>query len=532
MDWGSDLWDQHDVIERHTQSGLDLLERYVKFVKERAEIEQNYAKQLRNLCKKYSRRGVKEDQDTKMTNQQAFQDVLNQLNDSAAQREHLSESMTLNICVELSRNLLELRQERKNHLCDVKKAQQNLESSFKQLETSKKRFEKEWREAEKANQQTERVQQDANATKADVDKAKQHAHIRVHLADECKNDYASQLQKHNKEQNNFYHSEIPSVYKKLQEMEERRIRLLADGYVHFSETEKNVLPNINKCLDAISSTGRNINEKQVHTRTHTLSHTHARTHARTHTHSLTHTHAHSHSMYCQAQEQSVGVLSVWSTDVSVCVCFKPSSLEDLSRLPLDQRRRRLQEKIDDIQKELQRETEQSEALMRMKGVYEQNSQLGDPSSLQPQITQTAHNIARLRGELNKYPHSLSLTHTHTQTHTHTHSLTHSHRHTHTDTLTHRLTHTDSHYISVLSESSVSPSENIYECEFDEDFDIDVPIGQCTALYDFDGSSEGAVSMHVGEQLSLMQEDQGDGWVRVQRANGDVGYVPASYIQII
>ncbi|XP_042627650.1 cdc42-interacting protein 4 homolog [Cyprinus carpio] len=80
----------------------------------------------------------------------------------------------------------------------------------------------------------------------------------------------------------------------------------------------------------------------------------------------------------------------------------PSSLEDLSRLPPDQRRRRLQEKIDDIQKELQREMEQSEALMKMKGVYEQNSQLGDPSSLQPQITQTAHDIARLRGELNKY----------------------------------------------------------------------------------------------------------------------------------
>uniref|UniRef100_A0A673FVR3 Cdc42-interacting protein 4 homolog n=1 Tax=Sinocyclocheilus rhinocerous TaxID=307959 RepID=A0A673FVR3_9TELE len=466
----------------HTQSGLDLLERYVKFVKERAEIEQNYAKQLRNLCKKYSRRGVKEDQDTKMTNQQAFQDVLNQLNDSAAQREHLSESMTLNICVELSRNLLELRQERKNHLCDVKKAQQNLESSFKQLETSKKRFEKEWREAEKANQQTERVQQDANATKADVDKAKQHAHIRVHLADECKNDYASQLQKHNKEQNNFYHSEIPSVYKKLQEMEERRIRLLADGYVHFSETEKNVLPNINKCLDAISSTGRNINEKQD-------------------TMALVEQYKSGAVPPAEVEfedySQTVRAATSDNTathlpKVRIKQLFlkknKPSSLEDLSRLPLDQRRRRLQEKIDDIQKELQRETEQSEALMRMKGVYEQNSQLGDPSSLQPQITQTAHNIARLRG--------------------------------------------DSEYISVLSESSVSPSENIYECEFDEDFDIDVPIGQCTALYDFDGSSEGAVSMHVGEQLSLMQEDQGDGWVRVQRANGDVGYVPASYIQII
>uniref|UniRef100_A0A8C1TSW2 Thyroid hormone receptor interactor 10b n=1 Tax=Cyprinus carpio TaxID=7962 RepID=A0A8C1TSW2_CYPCA len=498
MDWGSDLWDQHDVIERHTQSGLDLLERYVKFVKDRAEVEQNYAKQLR------------------LINQQPFQDVLNELNNYAAHREQLSEIMTVNICVELSRNLQELRQERKNHLCEVKKAQQNLESSFKLLETSKKRFEKEWREAEKANQQTERVQQEVSATKADVEKAKQHAHFRVHLADECKNEYALQLQRYNQEQNNLYHSEIPSVYKKLQEMEERCIKLLADGYVQFSETEKNMLPNINKCLDAIISTGRNINEKQVHT----LAQTHTHTHTDTRSRARTHTHTHTSDVLAVCMERSyiltysVSLIRVCTSChseclvcvVLICVCVKPPSLEDLSRLPPDQRSRRLQEKINDIQKELQRETEKSEALMKMKGVYEQNSQLGDPSSLQPQITQTAHDIARLRGELNKYQ-----VHTHTHTHTHTHV---------------------SEYITVVSDPSVSPSDNIYECEFDDDFDVDVPIGQCTALYDFDGSSEGAVSMQVGEQLSLMQEDQGDGWVRVQRANGDVGYVPASYIQIM
>uniref|UniRef100_A0A671RDB5 Cdc42-interacting protein 4 homolog n=1 Tax=Sinocyclocheilus anshuiensis TaxID=1608454 RepID=A0A671RDB5_9TELE len=470
----------------------------------RAEIEQNYAKQLRQDWFGPS-------------NQQAFQDVLNQLNDYAAQREQLSESMTLSICVELSRNLQELRQERKNHLCEVKKAQQNLESSSKLLETSKKRFEKEWREAEKANQQTEKVQLDANATRADVEKAKQHAHLRVHLADECKNDYASQLQKYNNEQNNFYHSEIPSVYKKLQEMEERRIRLLADGYVQFSETEKNVLPNINKCLDAISSTGRNINEKQdtlalieqyrsgaappadVEFEDYSQG-----VKAAASDNTTTHLPKVRIKQLFHKKNKSIRIFvkSMYSSSQSECL--------DLSRLPPDQRRRRLQEKFDDIQKELQRETEQSEAMMKMKGVYEQNSQLGDPSSLQPQIIQTAHNIAKLRGELNKYQVQL------------------------TEAGGGTLQHypASSEYITVLSESSVSPSENIYECEFDEDFDIDVPIGQCTALYDFDGGSEGAVSMHVGEQLSLMQEDQGDGWVRVQRANGDVGYVPASYIQII
>jgi len=43
------------VIERHTQSGLDLLDRYLKFVKERAEVEQNYAKQLRQELVFYPR---------------------------------------------------------------------------------------------------------------------------------------------------------------------------------------------------------------------------------------------------------------------------------------------------------------------------------------------------------------------------------------------------------------------------------------------------------------------------------------------
>lgn len=42
--------------------------------------------------------------------------------------------------------------------------------------------------------------------------AKQQAHLRTHIAEECKNEYASQLQKFNKEQNQFYYSSIPQVF--------------------------------------------------------------------------------------------------------------------------------------------------------------------------------------------------------------------------------------------------------------------------------------------------------------------------------
>ncbi|XP_016120808.1 cdc42-interacting protein 4 homolog, partial [Sinocyclocheilus grahami] len=80
----------------------------------------------------------------------------------------------------------------------------------------------------------------------------------------------------------------------------------------------------------------------------------------------------------------------------------PVDTEGFTHLPPEQRRKRLQQKIDDISKELQKEMDQSEALGKMKDVYEKNPQMGDPASLAPQITQTAQNMERLRGELSKY----------------------------------------------------------------------------------------------------------------------------------
>ncbi|MEQ2263264.1 Cdc42-interacting protein 4, partial [Xenotaenia resolanae] len=252
----------NDVIDKHTQAGLDLLERYIKFVKERTEIEQNYAKQLRNMTKKYSKRGSKEEQECKFSNHASFQEILNELGDYAGQRELIAENMTANISDKLTKYLQDLKQERKTHLSDVKKAQQNLESSFKHLESIKKRFAKEWAEADKATQQAEKLESDNNNSKIDVDKAKNHALARMRTAEECRNSYAAELQKYNKEQNYFYYTEIPQIFNKLQDMDERRIRQLAEGYCQFSHIEKNVLPIISKCLEGIAAAGTKIDEKK------------------------------------------------------------------------------------------------------------------------------------------------------------------------------------------------------------------------------------------------------------------------------
>uniref|UniRef100_A0A8C1LNC2 Thyroid hormone receptor interactor 10b n=1 Tax=Cyprinus carpio TaxID=7962 RepID=A0A8C1LNC2_CYPCA len=505
------LQDQCDIIDKHTQSGLDLVEKYVKFVKERTEIEQNYAKQLRNLTKKYSpKRGSKEELECRFSNHQAFLDILNEMNDYAGQRELIAENMMINICIELTKYLQELKQERKTHLSEAKKAQQSLEGTYKQLDNSKKRFEREWREAEKAAQYAEKTDQDLNATKADVEKAKQQAHMRTHIAEECKNDYALQLQKYNKEQNQFYFTDMPLIFSRLQDMDERRIKKLAQGYILFADTERQVMPIIGKCLEGISRAGTNVNEKNLPSSSLSPFSTPPTP---------------SPANGPPSPKFGRDPLSYCLKEINKTVKPRISSFRTLKRtsvdtegfthLPPEQRRKRLQQKIDDISKELQKEMDQSEALGKMKDVYEKNPQMGDPASLAPQITQTAQNMERLRGELNKYEVSFL-----------------------NPVMPFEFCLHDQNFSCVLfSPGAISDdtdsSQAIYT-EFDDDFEeeeVAAPIGQCTALYNFPGSSEGTISMQEGEVLSVVEEDKGDGWTRVRRNNGDEGYIPTSYATI-
>ncbi|XP_040041656.1 thyroid hormone receptor interactor 10b isoform X3 [Gasterosteus aculeatus] len=517
MEWGADLWDQYDQIDKHTLTGLDLVDRYIKFVKERTEIEQNYAKQLRSLSKKYAKRGSKEEQESKFSNHASLQEILNELNDYAGQRELIAENMTTGICVELNKYLQELKQERKTHLLDAKKAQQVLEGSFKQLESTKKRYAKEWAEAEKATQQAEKIESDLNATKIDVEKAKLHAHNRMHTAEECRNDYAAQLQKYNKEQNAYYYSQIPQIFNKMQDMDERRIRRLAGGYCQFSDIEKNVLPIITKCLDGISAAGMKINEKQdsmLFIEQHKSGFERpADIDFEDYTQGIKPATSDSSlnppkvraKLWPFTKKTKVRKSNSLSSIKKKRVTAAPAA-EDFSHLPPEQRKKRLQGKIDDITKELQKTQDQSEALEKMKGVYEHSPQMGDPSSLEPQISETAQSIGRLTGELAKYETWLSDA-------------------VGGDDSSNAINNNTQHRVVAAHES-----QGLYS-EFDDEFeDIETPVGQCVALYTFEGNSEGTVSVTEGEMLSIMENDKGDGWMRVLRGSGEEGYIPSSYVK--
>ncbi|XP_037391780.1 formin-binding protein 1a isoform X4 [Pygocentrus nattereri] len=268
--WGTELWDQFDNLEKYTQWGIEFVERYTKFVKERSEIELSYAKQIRNLSKKYQpKKNSREEEEYKYTSCRAFLMTLNELNDYAGQHEVIAESLSSQIISELTRYIQELKAERKAHFHDGRRAQQHIENSWKQLESSKRRFERDCKEADRAQHYFDKMDADINVTKADVEKvskrcslkAKQQAQMRHQIADDSKNEYLAYLQKFNKDQHEHYYTLIPHIFQRIQEMEERRIERIGESMRCYAEVERKVLPIVSKCLDGMTKAAESIEPK-------------------------------------------------------------------------------------------------------------------------------------------------------------------------------------------------------------------------------------------------------------------------------
>ncbi|KAG8447735.1 hypothetical protein GDO86_015011 [Hymenochirus boettgeri] len=366
MSWGTELWDQFDNLEKHTQWGIEVLEKYIKFVKERTEIEINYAKQLRNLSKKYqTKKNSKEEDEFKYTSCKAFQTTLNEMNDYAGQHELISENMSSQITAELTRFVQELKQERKSNFHEGRKAQQHIETCWKQLESSKRRFERDCKEADRAQQYFEKMDADINVTKADVEKARQQAQIRHQMADDSKGDYSSVLQKFNCEQHDHYFTHIPSIYQKLQDMEERRIGRLGESLKTYAEIDRQVIPIIGKCLDEITKSAESINQKQD-------------------SHMVIEAYKSGFEPpgdidfedFTQSIKRTVSDTSLTNPKTDGKSDLKLSSKsrgklwpfikknkgatpEDFSNLPPEQRRKKLQQKVDELNKDIQKEIDQS-----------------------------------------------------------------------------------------------------------------------------------------------------------------------------
>ncbi|XP_053709394.1 formin-binding protein 1 isoform X19 [Synchiropus splendidus] len=561
--------DQFDNLEKHTQWGIEFVEKYAKFVKERSEIEASYAKQIRNLSKKYQpKKNSREEEESKYTFCRAFLTTLNEMNDYAGQHEVIAENLTSQIIIELSRYLQELKAERKSHFHDGRKAQQHIESSWKQLESSKRRFERDCKEADRAQQYFEKMDADINVTKADVEKrsslkARQQAHMRQQMATDSKNEYSSYLQKFNQEQNEHYYTVIPNIFQKLQDMEEKRIERIGVCMKTFADVDRQVLPIVGKCLDGMTNAAESIEPKTDSQQVvesyksgfeppgdvefEDYGQAMKRSPSDT---SLTNSR--------EVKERPAGKskgklwpfiknknklsLKLITLNSHVRNLIEGSGPEDFSHLPPEQRRKKLQGKLDDLNKDIQKEMDQRDALAKMKDVYVKNPQMGDPASVDPRLSEIAQNIEKLQLEVQKFEGWLAEVEERMPSKSDSNRKSAIYETQNSTTVNNNCaqdresspdgSYTEEQNSETQVKATINPTSSTPE--FDDEFDDEetLPtIGTCKALYPFDGQNEGTISVAEGELLYVIEEDKGDGWTRVRRNEEEEGYVPTSYIEV-
>ncbi|XP_059379181.1 formin-binding protein 1-like isoform X7 [Carassius carassius] len=538
--WGTELWDQFDNLEKHTQWGIEFLERYTKFVKERSEIEQSYAKQIRNLSKKYQlKKNSKEEEEFKYTTSRAFLMTLNELNDYSGQHEVIAENLSTQIIAELSRYTQELKAERKSHFHDGRRAQQHIENSWKQLESSKRRFERDCKEADRAQHYFDKMDADINVTKADVEKAKQQAQMRHQVAEDSKNEYLTYLQKFNKDQHEHYYTLIPHIFQRIQEMEERRVGRVRESMRVYTEVERKVLPIVSKCLDGMTKAAESIepkmDSKQVVESYKSGFEPPGDVEFEDYSVSMKRAVSESSFLNARGESRRRSRSKLWP----LLKRNKGTGQEDYSHLPPEQRRKKLQAKLNDINKDIQKEMDQRDALTKMKDVYIKNPHLGDPDSIDPRLEEITQSLEKLQLEAQKFEGWLT-------------EVERKLLEKGSESQRRQSSHFDSQGNTPLTnnygQSRESPDGSYTEdpstestmqiksrsTEFDEEFDEEEPlptIGTCKALYPFEGQNEGTISMAEGEMLYVIEEDKGDGWTRVRRNEDEEGYVPTSYIKL-
>uniref|UniRef100_A0A493TXI9 Formin binding protein 1 n=1 Tax=Anas platyrhynchos platyrhynchos TaxID=8840 RepID=A0A493TXI9_ANAPP len=543
----SHLQDQFDNLEKHTQWGIDVLEKYIKFVKERTEIELSYAKQLRNLSKKYQpKKNSKEEEEYRYTSTKAFLATLNEMNDYAGQHEVISENMTSLITGELTRYVQELKQERKS--------------------------------------------------------ARQQAQLRHQMAEDSKAEYCSTLQKFNSEQHDHYYTHIPNIFQKIQEMEERRIVRIGESMKTFADVDRQVIPIIGKCLDEITKAAESIDHKNdsqmvieafksgfeppgdvdfedfTQPMKRTVSES-SLSNSRGDGKSepkfggkskgklwpfikknklmslLTSPHQPPPPPPASASPSAVPNgpqspkqqkeplshrFNEFMTSKPKIHCFRSlkrggAGPEDFSNLPPEQRRKKLQQKVDELNRDIQKEMDQRDALTKMKDVYIKNPQMGDPASVDHRLAELGQNIEKLRLEVQKFEGWLAEVEGRLPMRTEqARRQSGLYEAQNTSAVNSCAQDRESPDGSYTEEQSQETEMKVPATDFDDEFDDEEPlptIGTCKALYTFEGQNEGTISVAEGEMLYVIEEDKGDGWTRIRRNEDEEGYVPTSYVEV-
>ncbi|EAT40871.1 AAEL007429-PA [Aedes aegypti] len=541
----------------------------------------------RRLVKNYQPKKSKEDEENEFSSFQAFKCVLKEVADLAGQREVVAENLQLQVLQGISLLAKNLRDERKKSLTEGALLTQNLNSQIAALDRAKRNYEKAFREAEKSIDSYQRADADLNLSRAEVEKQRNNMNIRCGQSEDAKNEYANQLQKTNKLQQTHFESSLPEVFNRLQELDEKRTRGLKEFIKGAADVESAVAPIIARCLEGMVKAADAINEKEDSLKViekyqsgfqppgdlpfEDLSKADSDTSNNSQTYTSTGrlNHLTAKGTTSQKLKKRVGIFGYFASNKIVAILT-------LNKSKLAKNSLRILRKICQTTTSF---CQEFFADFLSKSSMNIPSNSSRDSSLSDNMVHWKHQRVDVRYQklldqansqtiVQHSPQANRVIQNGQRSSRHSNGSNH-HDHHNDD---HGEDHPDHDAGSLsrsASESSVQQAQNglninnngssaspesglgtshtslpgsgqgstndqpindemYYEAE------ALPPLGTCKALYPFDATSEGSIPMSEGEELLVIELDQGDGWTRVRRLCGpngwEEGFVPTSYIE--
>ncbi|KAJ1363695.1 hypothetical protein KIN20_023610, partial [Parelaphostrongylus tenuis] len=417
----AELWDQTDAIAGHTQKGVEFLERIGTFAKERALIEEEYAAKLRTLAKKSLGRKKEDEEASKnFTYVRSFANLLRELESLAGQHEVIGERIRKEVIPFVAARANVHRAQRKQCLSDLQAIHTNLTTAMDHLFKAQKHYGKTFKEAEAAFLKYAKADKNMEISRLDLDKAKNNAQMRSNISEEAKHAYAHALQCANDAQTAHYSQLLPEALARMRAIDLERINDTKIAMELCIASEVDVRPIIARChedmkmaieqIDPIQDTAMVVEQFKT---------------------------GYMHPPPIQFEDLGRpdtclnvggemqphmdvtlkrGVLSGGKKD-SKGVSRKQSMHQkffgggdkhkadangDYGQLPPQQRIRRLQAKVAELEKEREKCQQSKEGLARMKQVYTDNPKMGNAADCENQLCQYEKEIESINQQINKF----------------------------------------------------------------------------------------------------------------------------------
>ncbi|KAI6172955.1 hypothetical protein M3Y98_01030300 [Aphelenchoides besseyi] len=611
-----ELSDQAAAVSDHTQRGIDFLERYGQFVKERAAIEDDYALKLRQLTKKFTSKKKDDEEWKNFSYVNTFHVILREIESLAAQHETISEKLKKEICPNVIQKCHEFRGSRKQHLQGLQALNNALTAQIENMHKNQKGYLKAFKDAENAHVKFKKADENMEMSRADVEKARQNLHQKLNICEHNKQCYADSLETANKAQRAHYQEKIPFLLEEMRKLDVDRITETKTAMNQCVDIETGVLNIIQRCYKDMRDAVVSIDPPKD---THIVVEQKKTGYA--HPADFLFGDLGCPSKILQGNGESAVDAAMHSTATlkrgqlpTVAVAGKGvtrkhsmhqrifggsvgsngksnGTVSEYGSLPPQQRCRKLEQKIQEIQNEINNREQSKAGAVKMIQVYTENPKMGSASEVAQQMKQYDKEIGTLHQQLDLYnriyseaqremnvpftpigalpqpnanaslingasPHNQTLPpYNNRKSYSEdsvssdgstvmprrlngntTLNVSNSHI-PHIDSSAETVSNSNGSQRNVNTSSSTSAVGSTAGGDLYEDPDDHLPpLGTCKALYPFKSQVQGdgtTITMEAGEELQLLERDdgQGDGWTRVRNPRtGHEGFVPTTYIE--